>query len=150
MQLLSGDSPDLNPDEQVWNQLKEKLGKAAFKTKDDFVSFVTSKMRSLQNMPEVVKVFFRPHDTCYACRSDYDSGTIWHTRGMTPVVEAAGSRFGQNLIAAISSEGNLRYMTMQRFNADVFIKFLRQIVRSHNRPVIIATDSHRAHHSKKV
>ena len=101
-------------------------------------------------MSEVVKVFFRLHDACYACRSDYHSGTIWHTRGMTPVVEAAGSRFGQNLIAAISSEGHMRYTTMQRFNADVFIKFLKQIVRSHNRPVIIATDSHRAHHSKKV
>ena len=50
---------------------------------------------------------------------------------MTPVVEAAGSRFGQNLIAAISSEGHMRYMTMQRFNADVFIKFLKQILRSH-------------------
>ena len=71
----SGNSPELNPDEQVWNQLKEKLGKAAFNTKDDFVSFVTSKMRSLQNMPEVVKVFFRLHDACYACRSDYHSGT---------------------------------------------------------------------------
>ena len=69
---------------------------------------------------------------------------------MTPVVEAAGSRFGQNLIAAISSEGHMRYMAMQRFNADVFIKFLNQIVRTHNRPVIIATDVHRAHHSKKV
>lgn len=59
LQSLSGDSPELNPDEQVWNQLKEKLGKAAFKTKDDFARFVTSKMRSLQNMPELVKVFFQ-------------------------------------------------------------------------------------------
>ena len=100
-------------------------------------------------MPEVVKVFFRLHDTCYACRSDYHSGTTWNTRGMTPVVEAAGSRFGQNLIAAISTEGHMRYVVMQRFNADVFIKFLKQIVRSHNRPVIIATDVYRAHHSKK-
>ena len=61
MQLPPDDSPELNPDEQVWNQHK-KLGKAAFKIKDDFVSFVSSKISSLQNMLEVVK-FFSDHTT---------------------------------------------------------------------------------------
>ena len=83
-----------------------------------------------------------------SCRPDYHNGTTWHTRGMTPVVEATGSRFGQNLIAAISSKGHMCYMTMEHFNADVFIKFLKQIVRSHDRPVIIVINGHRAHHSK--
>ena len=41
-------------------------------------------------------------------------------------------------------------MTMERFNADVFIKFLKQIVRSHDGPVIIVINGYRAHHSKKV
>ena len=42
LHLLPGYSPELNPDEQVWNQLKAKLGKAALKTKDEFISFVRS------------------------------------------------------------------------------------------------------------
>lgn len=71
LHLLPGYSPELNPDEQVWNQLKAKLGKAALKTKDEFISFVRSKLRSLQNMPEVVKGFFRLRDTSYACRQCY-------------------------------------------------------------------------------
>ncbi|WP_422490921.1 IS630 family transposase [Endozoicomonas sp. ALE010] len=71
LHILPSYSPELNPDEQVWNQLKEKLGKVALKTKDEFTSFVRSKMRALQKMPEVVKGFFRLHDTRYACRQCY-------------------------------------------------------------------------------
>lgn len=68
LHLLPGYSPELNPDEQVWNYLKEKLGKTALKTKEEFITFIRSKMRGLQKMPETVKGFFRLHDTSYACR----------------------------------------------------------------------------------
>lgn len=68
LHLLPGYSPELNPDEQVWNRLKEALGKAALKTKEEFVSFIRSSMRSLQKSPEVIKGFFRMFDTNYACR----------------------------------------------------------------------------------
>ncbi len=45
----------------------------------------------------------------------------------------------------------MRYMTITgRFNADVFIKFLKQIVNSHESPVMIVTDGHSAHKAKKV
>ncbi|WP_404831076.1 transposase [Endozoicomonas euniceicola] len=64
-------SPELNPDEQAWNYLKEKLGKAALKTKDEFIKFIRGKMRSLQKSPETIKGFFRLHDTSYACRQCY-------------------------------------------------------------------------------
>ncbi len=84
-------------------------------------------------------------------RSDYHSGTTWGRKGCTPVVSATGARFGINMIAAVSGEGDMRYMSITgRFNADVFIKFLRQIVKSHDRPVLIVTDGHSAHTAKKV
>ena len=66
--LLPGYSPELNPDEQVWNQLKERLGKVALKTKEDFIRFIRSKMKSLQKKSKVVSGFFRLFDTKYACR----------------------------------------------------------------------------------
>ena len=71
LHLLPSYSPELNPDEQVWNHLKEKLGKTALKTKADFIEFIRSKMRALQKMPEAVKGFFRWHNTGYACRQCY-------------------------------------------------------------------------------
>ncbi|WP_407648064.1 transposase [Endozoicomonas gorgoniicola] len=59
LHLLPGYSPELNPDEQVWNHLKEKLGKVALKTKDEFIKFIRGKMGSLQKSPETIKGFFR-------------------------------------------------------------------------------------------
>lgn len=66
--LLPSYSPELNPDEQVWNYLKEGLGKAALKTKEDFIKYIRSRMRKLQKLPEIVMGFFRRIDTQYACR----------------------------------------------------------------------------------
>ena len=84
-------------------------------------------------------------------RSDYHSGTTWSKRGYTPTVIKTGARFGINMIAAVSGEGQMRYMTIKgRFNADVFIQFLKQIVNSHDSPVLIVTDGHSAHKAKKV
>ena len=84
-------------------------------------------------------------------RSDYHSGTTWGKRGYTPTVMKTGARFGINMIAAVSGEGHMRYMTIPgRFNADVFIRFLKQIVSSHDCPVMIVTDGHSAHKAKKV
>ena len=84
-------------------------------------------------------------------RSDYHSGTTWGKKGYTPTVTKTGARFGINMIAAVSGEGHMRYMTITvRFNADVFIKFLKRIIASNDRPVMIVTDGHSAHKAKKV
>ena len=84
-------------------------------------------------------------------RSDYHSGTTWSRKGYTPTVTKTGARFGINMIAAVSGEGHMRYMSIPgRFNADIFIKFLKQIVSSHDCPVLIVTDGHSAHKAKKV
>ncbi|MCK5894376.1 MAG: transposase, partial [Endozoicomonadaceae bacterium] len=63
--LLPSYSPELNPDEQVWNYLKEGLGKAALKTKTNFIAYIRSRMKKLQR---IVAGFFRRIDTQYACR----------------------------------------------------------------------------------
>ncbi len=68
LHLLPGYSPDLNPDQQVWNQLKKKLGKTVLKTRDNFIGFVRSQVRRIQKISELVKGFFRLHDTNYARR----------------------------------------------------------------------------------
>ena len=86
-----------------------------------------------------------------SARSDYHSGTTWGKKGRTPVVEATGARFSVNMISAVSGEGTMRYMVINgRFNADVFIKFLKKLVNSHDRPVLVVVDGHSAHKAKKV
>ena len=65
--LLPGYSPELNPDELVWNSLKNHgLGKRAYSSKNEMKKIAISHMRRLQKMPEVIKGFFRKPSTIYA------------------------------------------------------------------------------------
>lgn len=60
-------SPELNPDEQVWNYVKHHgVGKAVLRTASDLRKFVLARLRSLQKLPWMVKMFFLTPDTQYA------------------------------------------------------------------------------------
>jgi transposase len=59
-------SPELNPDELVWNHLKNhKLGKSFIAGPDDLKTKVMSWMKSLQAMPRKIMGFFRHPDLRY-------------------------------------------------------------------------------------
>ena len=66
MAFLPADSPELNPDEQVWNHAKAEVGKHPIKSKLDMESLILSAMLSIQQKIELVKSFFRLPDTLYA------------------------------------------------------------------------------------
>lgn len=60
-------SPELNPDEQVWNELKHRqLGKQPIKNKTDLKKRIRSILKSLQHKAEKVRSFFQLPDTKYA------------------------------------------------------------------------------------
>ena len=60
-------SPELNPDEQVWNYVKHHgVGKAFLRSASDLCSFVLARLRSLQRLPWTVRMFFLTPDTRYA------------------------------------------------------------------------------------
>jgi len=53
-------APDLNPDEHVWNHLKNHgVGKQAIRSRDQFRKVVLGHMRSLQRLPDLIRSFFR-------------------------------------------------------------------------------------------
>jgi len=56
-------APDTNPDEHVWNHLKNHgIGKRAIRNREPFRQVVLGHMRSLQRLPDVIRRFFRdPH-----------------------------------------------------------------------------------------
>jgi transposase len=65
--LLPGYSPELNPDELVWHSLKNHgLGKRTFSNKEEMKEIARSHMRKLQQMPNVIRGFFRKPSTIYA------------------------------------------------------------------------------------
>ena len=59
-------SPELNPDELVWSNVKARVAKAAPMTKEELISSVQSAMRRLGKMPELVASFFRTPSCAYA------------------------------------------------------------------------------------
>lgn len=60
-------SPKLNPDEQVWNEIKHRqLEKEPIKNRVDFQHRVYSALIKLQNYKEKIKSFFKLPDTQYA------------------------------------------------------------------------------------
>jgi transposase len=65
--LLPGYSPELNPDEQVWNHVKNHgVGRASIPSRDDLHRRVTRRLHSLQRQPRLVQSFFQLPDTRYA------------------------------------------------------------------------------------
>lgn len=58
-------APELNPDEQVWNHAKNRLGKLFVSTKQEMADAINSIMQSIEANISLVKSFFQLPDTKY-------------------------------------------------------------------------------------
>jgi transposase len=84
-------------------------------------------------------------------RSDYHTGTTWAPQGQTPVVEATGRRFSLNMISAISTQGELRFMLHEgSVDAAVFLEFIKRLMVNAKKPVFLIVDGHPIHKAKIV
>jgi transposase len=60
-------SPELNPDELVWNDVKNNgVGRALIHSPKDLTAAVVARLRHLQKSPQIVRSFFRAPETSYA------------------------------------------------------------------------------------
>lgn len=64
--ILPGYSPELNPDEYVWNNLKNALGRVRHETKDKMKQMAVNHLRKLQKLPDLIMSFFSAPSTAYA------------------------------------------------------------------------------------
>ncbi len=84
-------------------------------------------------------------------RSDYHSGRTWGVKGRTPIVKTTGARFSLNMISAITSKGNMKFMTHKgKVNASVFCEFLKRFMHNITNPIFLIMDGHPVHRSLKV
>ena len=59
-------SPELNPTEQVWNQVKTHgVGRKVVFGPDQLKSAVISQLLKLQKLPKIVRSFFKHPDCAY-------------------------------------------------------------------------------------
>ena len=60
-------SPELNPDELVWNNLKNHgTGRSLITSPEQLRQTIVSHMRQLQKLPALIRSFFHAPTTCYA------------------------------------------------------------------------------------
>lgn len=72
-------------------------------------------------------------------------------KGKTPVVHQPAKRFHSSLISAINNQGKMQWMPLSApLNAEVFIRFLRQLIKGRRRKIILIVDNLRVHHSQMV
>ena len=84
-------------------------------------------------------------------RSDFHAGTTWAPKGETPVIKVTGARFSTNMVAAISTRGQLRFMVHPgSVTATVMCDFLKRLMHNTQHPVFLIWDGHPTHKSKKV
>ena len=63
--FLPAYSPELNPNEQVWDHAQLQLGKRAIKSESEMKKHLISIMKSIQKRKELIKSFFGMPDTRY-------------------------------------------------------------------------------------
>ena len=84
-------------------------------------------------------------------RSDHATRRSYGRRGQTPVIPGTGMRFRCNMISSVTNRGRLNFMVFnKRFQAEVFVEFLRRLVRQAKGKVFLIVDRHPVHRSKKV
>lgn len=92
-----------------------------------------------------------PRKTCVVGSFMLLLSEAYSPKGQTPVIPAAGRRFGCSMISAISNLGKLWFMVFAcRFNADTFILFLGRLLKSNGRRKFLIVDSHPAQKAAKV
>jgi transposase len=84
-------------------------------------------------------------------RSDHCAGRSYGKKGKTPVIPGTGKRFRCNMISAITNKGRLNFRIFrQRFSSEVFIEFMRRLIKQSEQKVFLIVDGHPVHRSKEV
>jgi len=84
-------------------------------------------------------------------RSDHQAGRTYAPKGKTPVIEKTGKRFKINMISSLTNKGTLEFMVYRTgFNTEVFIVFMKQLIKHSKQKIFLIADRHPAHQTKRV
>lgn len=133
-----------------WGYTPQKPIRKAFEQKPEQVKQWLDK-----EYPGIKKRAAKERATIYfgdetGMRSDHQAGRSYAPKGKTPVVKSTGQRFSLNMISAISNKGHLQFMLIDKFNGEVFIEFLKRMIRYSKQKIFFVTDGHPAHKTKKL
>lgn len=71
--------------------------------------------------------------------------------GQTPILRQNAKRFSMSMISSVTNQGKVRFMCYNgAMNADIFINFLKRLIKDNNQKIFLIIDNLRVHHSKIV
>ena len=84
-------------------------------------------------------------------RSDDVNGRAYAPKGQTPVQRVKGTPEKLNMISTITNQGKVRFMFYQEtMTANLLITFMKRLIRSTERKVVLILDNLKVHHGKAV
>ena len=84
-------------------------------------------------------------------RNDHHYGRGYSPKGKTPVVRLSAKRVSTNMISSITNQGKVRFMIYSKsMNAQVFIRFLKKLIKTSDRKILLILDNLRVHHANLV
>lgn len=82
-------------------------------------------------------------------RSDHQTGTSYSPKGKTPIIKSTGKRFRVNMISTVTNKGTMRFMLFEEsFTADIFLKFLKRLIKRSEYKIFLILDNLRVHHAR--
>jgi transposase len=124
--------------------------------------------RALEQNPERIRVWLAEDYPRLAARAQAQGGAIhwgdetgisnqasygrsFAPKGQTPVVRRPGRRSTTSMISSLTNRDQLRFMVYQgALNAELFLAFLRRLIRGQTRKIFLITDNLSVHHAKPV
>lgn len=84
-------------------------------------------------------------------KNQCNHGRSYAPKGKTPVKKSMSKRFSINMVSAITNQGKVQFMLYSdSMNAERFIEFMQQLIKSSTRKVYFIVDNLKVHHSKIV
>lgn len=134
---------------QAWGLSPQKPVRRAYERNDAAIARWLA-----QDYPALARQARREQAVIYwgdemGLRSDHVTGTSYAPKGHTPVVRATGSRFGCNMISAITNKGALAFMVFQgQFTVSVFGDFMKRLLKQLDGKIYLIVDGHPVHRSR--
>lgn len=134
-----------------WKYTAQRPKKQAMEQKPELI-----KKWLKQEYPKIVRRAKRQKGEIQWCdqtgiRSNANYSRSYAPKGKTPVVKQSNKRISANVISTITNQGKLRFMLYEsKFNSQVFLIFLKRLIKGASKKVFLILDNLRVHPSKEV
>ncbi|VAX24886.1 Mobile element protein [hydrothermal vent metagenome] len=84
-------------------------------------------------------------------KNNSQHGRSYSPKWKTPIKKTMGKRLSTNMIFSVTNQGKVQFMIYSgTMDADIFLQFLRQLIKNRDRKIYLILDNLKVHHSKIV